>query len=505
MGLRNIKEKGYNSFNEIFEHFWEQYTEDFEYIYKILYSDLKNSSLFEEYKQYNLKYVDWIIDIISDSCIYILNMDVFTIAKQLKFLSEDLCSIRNCLKYRNETNILCIKLRNCCSFSEYKDIVENDGLKFVKSYIQKNKLKIIAQYTNKNNFYKLLNYIFATTIYTEFIKYNVFPDKLKKYRDFIFRYDYLDNGQILDMFPERYASTNTDNGRFKLLSREIEDCIITNGHIPNKLVTDWDYHLYMIFKIGKYYELSNLESSRKVDKFMDSIIERYDIYIMESSSNFEMISKSIENIIEKIAENVIKESIQNISNKSVEAIFESARDKYLKILEESETLNKEEEHIHTVMKISNIYKVEMAKEISNLGWLPKKSNINKLEKYLEYMEDFTEFYLETISNILTNQILDNLQEIFNCLEEYIKITNKDIELDNDLKYKNLKTCSEKLNYISSSRELSNLAKSFGYNKVRQNGDHGIFKKLDGSTIVIPQGRKIGKGLSLKIQKDIKNI
>ena len=50
-----------------------------------------------------------------------------------------------------------------------------------------------------------------------------------------------------------------------------------------------------------------------------------------------------------------------------------------------------------------------------------------------------------------------------------------------------------------------MAKSFGYDKVRQSGDHGVFKNLDGKTIVILQGRNIGKGLSLKIQKKIKGF
>lgn len=56
--------------------------------------------------------------------------------------------------------------------------------------------------------------------------------------------------------------------------------------------------------------------------------------------------------------------------------------------------------------------------------------------------------------------------------------------------------------IKSYMELNRLAKKAGYDKVRQKGDHGIFKKLDGTVVVIPQGRAIGKGLNIKIQKDI---
>lgn len=53
-----------------------------------------------------------------------------------------------------------------------------------------------------------------------------------------------------------------------------------------------------------------------------------------------------------------------------------------------------------------------------------------------------------------------------------------------------------------SRDLNRLAKRNGYKKVRQTGDHGIFKCENGSILVIPQGRRVGKGLSIKIQKSI---
>lgn len=52
------------------------------------------------------------------------------------------------------------------------------------------------------------------------------------------------------------------------------------------------------------------------------------------------------------------------------------------------------------------------------------------------------------------------------------------------------------------RSLNRLAKRSGFSKVRQKGDHGIFKSEDGTVAVIPQGRSVGKGLSCKIQKTL---
>lgn len=56
------------------------------------------------------------------------------------------------------------------------------------------------------------------------------------------------------------------------------------------------------------------------------------------------------------------------------------------------------------------------------------------------------------------------------------------------------------------KELTKLAIQEGFKMIRYNGDHGIMKnEKTNQTVVIPQGRDIGKGLSLKIQKDIFNI
>lgn len=69
----------------------------------------------------------------------------------------------------------------------------------------------------------------------------------------------------------------------------------------------------------------------------------------------------------------------------------------------------------------------------------------------------------------------------------IKSINKKI-----VKYKN----------IFDFKTLNKIAEQAGFKKVRQKGDHGIFKSIDGDVVVIPQGRSIGKGLSCKIQKNI---
>lgn len=57
-------------------------------------------------------------------------------------------------------------------------------------------------------------------------------------------------------------------------------------------------------------------------------------------------------------------------------------------------------------------------------------------------------------------------------------------------------------YIDSYLKLNKLAESKGFVKIRSNGDHAIFRDNSGKTVVIPQGRSIGKGLSFTIQNSI---
>ena len=52
------------------------------------------------------------------------------------------------------------------------------------------------------------------------------------------------------------------------------------------------------------------------------------------------------------------------------------------------------------------------------------------------------------------------------------------------------------------KELNKIAEDLGYKAIRFTGDHGIYSKQNSSIVIIPQGRNIGKGLQLKILKDL---
>lgn len=108
--------------------------------------------------------------------------------------------------------------------------------------------------------------------------------------------------------------------------------------------------------------------------------------------------------------------------------------------------------------------------------------------------------ISCISSALKEVIKDDLgglsiEEIFNRLAlTEISENVSDIVSDKD-----------RLDYIDDYKRLNKLATDSGFEYVRSKGDHGIFKNDNGLIVVIPQGRSIGKGLSIKIQKAINSL
>lgn len=79
--------------------------------------------------------------------------------------------------------------------------------------------------------------------------------------------------------------------------------------------------------------------------------------------------------------------------------------------------------------------------------------------------------------------------------------NKDLVESNSLVDEIEPSYCDGFTFIDDYKDLNKIANENGFELVRCNGDHGIFKSSNGM-VVIPQGRSIGKGLSIKIQKTI---
>lgn len=121
---------------------------------------------------------------------------------------------------------------------------------------------------------------------------------------------------------------------------------------------------------------------------------------------------------------------------------------------------------------------------------------------------FMENKFMTIVNLIQSEIFGDYIETLRNLDDLIK-TYEPILFEEDNseleKCKNIATDTETitLENMYNYRDLNDLANSYDFIKVGQTGSHAQFKHSDGRLITIPQGRDIGKGLSMKIQKDIK--
>lgn len=132
-------------------------------------------------------------------------------------------------------------------------------------------------------------------------------------------------------------------------------------------------------------------------------------------------------------------------------------------------------------------------------------------KYKERIDN----YLEFISNKLVDEVNEVTQDALNTCNEFreralnvIDTKIKELYLLNSKTNEKIKykvDCVEKIKIEKTYeyKALNKLAVESGYKFDRQNGDHAQFVNSNGKCVTIPQGRLIGKGLSIKIQKQLR--
>lgn len=91
---------------------------------------------------------------------------------------------------------------------------------------------------------------------------------------------------------------------------------------------------------------------------------------------------------------------------------------------------------------------------------------------------------------------------FYYLQESLRPDIRELLSNDNQNLSNGRQLNSNIKYIDDYRELNSLAERHGYVHKRDNGDHGIFINNECKVIVIPQGRRVGKGLSIHIQKAV---
>ncbi|WP_304428027.1 type II toxin-antitoxin system HicA family toxin [uncultured Clostridium sp.] len=264
---------------------------------------------------------------------------------------------------------------------------------------------------------------------------------------------------------------------------------------------------YMEDKFFEIYEMTKDIIYDYKDKFIEDIKERMlDKITLDSL---------LEGDFKLNANNVAEAIMRNINKSFTSDYFKDIRhdlylligteysasfyDYYDKLLAQFEGIDVDKEFkgfesrqknhiIKTCRQHSQYIMLDFREEII-LAWQLIIAELNKkLEGKVIYIVDCKDYY--TYMRVkLSYKIHDSIIEFAEDDEEFDEIKNS---CDNIADYK----------YIDDYRQLNKLAELKGFKYERSNGDHGIFKNDKGRIVVIPQGRNVGKGLSLKIQKSL---
>lgn len=138
-----------------------------------------------------------------------------------------------------------------------------------------------------------------------------------------------------------------------------------------------------------------------------------------------------------------------------------------------------------------------------------KRQINNIltDNYDMLNDKFTE-YMNNVLEYINLRYPSGTSEFSESFADLVRIINEDSPLlasilaEQDLEGEDDDSEIMEIPNLENYREINKLAEDNGYEKIRQQGDHGIFMDENNNLVVIPQGRKVGKGLSKKICKQI---
>ena len=325
---------------------------------------------------------------------------------------------------------------------------------------------------------------------------------LSKYLEHFSRiqqYDYLSDGMPIvksfshrDMLLAKFSRKRREH--LLTLEKLARDCFysgeVFKDKINNKdrqLLREYSYMSISLvasrFKKEEFKELSKLTIEAAEKETIEKLEKVAPLYDLVDEA---MYNCALEILSEDVPKEYIKEP-EELMEINCKRILNSAK----------KELNEVTDILFDILNIN----VNLGKQLSHLTLLANNHNCEKYAKVLrghgidmakywvnsviDEIGDRLEFYTEYTNRLLVNKLMD-------------LVGNENLSIKQPSEAKIRKS----LAYIGEFKELNRIAGNKGFTKVRQKGDHGVFRRYDGSTVIIPQGREIGKGLSIKIQKDL---
>lgn len=136
-------------------------------------------------------------------------------------------------------------------------------------------------------------------------------------------------------------------------------------------------------------------------------------------------------------------------------------------------------------------------------------NLNKATFIAETTIDILYQIASEVNNLFKEEsycfklrIDDDMAKRLGLDEDNQNTLSSDMVATNDIK----EIDTQEIKYEADVRKLEQVVLELGYSLIRQTGSHRIYKNKGGSEVVIPfhTNKDLGKGLSLKIQKEIVN-
>lgn len=232
-------------------------------------------------------------------------------------------------------------------------------------------------------------------------------------------------------------------------------------------------------KFQFYYELVDYTDERYA-KLIDKTNEKFNELFIEFDR------KCMENIdgqkFEKEQDSIdkFKENTQDFFDK----LFELSNEFVIECgTYMQQSVRRYYNELSQIIAINGITKSALDKEVKEILSLVAKEIAAYGDALIEEFNTYTTSLWEQKSN----KTIANMEILVRNNEYNLKDSN----IDGNIKY------------IEKYSELNKLAESLGFKNVRIKGSHGIFKNdRTGLAVVIPQGRNIGRGLSLLIQKQL---
>ncbi len=293
----------------------------------------------------------------------------------------------------------------------------------------------------------------------------------------------------------------------------------------NKHLADPQVRIQVNEAIRLSKECKNTSSSLISEKFIDFMTPIQDLIKdlfndlaleLDRRCNEVLISKSLKEFSERITL-ISKEAINELFKELEETILENGKI----ILENSNTLD----------QISDVY-IEYLRKLEIIAYDLASYKSMSVIKHLELIQIDTKNYLATLIESIGIESFDlykdemdkyklnleslisnnyskiihfinyesklTLGENLNTMDDIISLVNRCINKDKD----KIKPTDKQVFTQYKYTELNKIAKDNGYHLNRVTGGHGIFINKDGKVVIIPQGRDIGKGLQIKILKNI---